>query len=143
MVGFFAISSLLITACNGTSVTNPPQCRPPSGTTTTLVYPAPSSTGIPDNFGLVVLGSTSALPSGYGASVVNITTSNGILFNQVGVPPNPIPTPNAIPSFANPVYQASGNPGVTFVAGSTIAVYLNNLNSGCNPTLQLGSFTVQ
>jgi hypothetical protein len=124
-------------------VTNPPQCRPPKGVQTVLVYPAPNATGIPDNFGLVVLGSTAALPAGYQAAVINVTTQNGVYYNVVGVAPSPIPTPNATPPFANPVYQASGNPGVTWVAGSTIAVYLNNTRSGCNPTYQLGSFVVQ
>jgi hypothetical protein len=143
MVGIFAIATLAVTACNGTTVTNAPQCRPPKGVQTVLVYPAPNSTAIPDTLPLVVLGSTSALPSGYQALVVNISTQNGYYYNTVGLPPNPIPTPNATPPFANPVYQTSGNPGVTWVSGSTLAVYLNDSNSGCNPTYQLGSFVVQ
>jgi hypothetical protein len=143
MLGFFAIAILAATACSNTTVTNPPQCKPPSGVQTVLVYPAPNSTAIPTALPLVVLGSTSALPSGYGALVVNITTQNGYYYNNVGLPPSPIPTPYATPSFANPVYQASGNPGVTWVSGSTLAVYLNNTRSNCNPTYQLGSFVVQ
>ena len=90
-----------------------------------------------------MLGSTAALPSSYQAYVVNDTTQNAVAFNTLGSPPSPLPTPNAVPTFANPVYAASGNPGATFVAGSSITVYLNNVNSGCVPTLSLGSFHVQ
>jgi hypothetical protein len=75
--------------------------------------------------------------------VANNTTGNTLVFNLVGTPPNPLPTPNAIPAFANPVYQSSGNPGATFVSGSTISVYLNDANSGCVPATSLGSFRVQ
>jgi hypothetical protein len=105
--------------------------------------PAPGSTGTPDNLGVVVLGSTAALPSGFQAVLANNTTGNTVTFNLVGTAPNPLPTPNSLPAFANPVYQSSGSPGVTFVAGSTISVYLNNVNSGCVPTTSLGSFRVQ
>jgi hypothetical protein len=139
-------AALLLAACNGSSSSGggaETQCNPPSGTSTVLVYPAPGSTGIPDNFGLVVLGSSAALPGGYQAYVVNNTTNNAVVFNVVGVAPNPLPTPYATPTFPNPVYQASGNPGTTFVAGSSITVYLNNAASSCYPTLALGSFTVQ
>jgi hypothetical protein len=108
------------------------------------VYPAPGATAIPDNFGLVVLGSTSALPASYGTYIVNNSTQNSGYFNNVGTAPNPLPTPNALPTFAAPVYQSSGNPsGVTFVAGSSISVYLNNTSSNCVPTLLLGSFNVK
>jgi hypothetical protein len=143
MAGFVAIVTLAATACSSNVVTNPPQCKPPSGVQTVLVYPAPNATAIPDNLPLVVLGSTSALPSGYQALIVNISTQNGYYYNPVSIAPSPIPTPYATPAFANPIYQSSVNPGVTWVSGSTIAVYLNNSNSGCNPSYQLGSFTVQ
>jgi hypothetical protein len=83
------------------------------------------------------------LPSGFQAFVANNTTGNTLVFNLVGTPPNPLPTPNAIPAFANPVYQSSGNPGATFVSGSTISVYLNDANSGCVPATSLGSFRAQ
>ncbi len=138
-----AVSAALLSGCNGNNNSNPSPCAPPNGIQTILVYPAPGATGIPDNFGVVVLGSTAGLPSGFQAYVVNDTTQNAVLFNVVGAPPNPLPTPNAVPSFANPVYQASGNPGTAFVAGSTISVYLNNVNSGCVPSVSLGSFRVQ
>lgn len=136
-------TAVALAGCNSNSTSNPSPCTPPAGTQTVLVYPAPNSTGIPDNVGLVVLGSTSALPASYQAYVVNTTTQNAVTFNLVGTPPSPIPAPNAVPSFANPVYQASGNPGAVFVPGSTINVYLNNVNSGCVPSTSIGSFRVQ
>jgi hypothetical protein len=107
------------------------------------VYPAPGATGIPDNFGLVVLGSSSVLPLSYGTYIVNNTTQNAGYFNNLGTAPNPLPTPNALPTFPAPVYQSSGNPGVSFVAGSSLSVYLNNTSSNCVPTLLLGSFSVK
>lgn len=146
MFGVLVLAAVVLAGCNSNSGSNPPTgtCGPPVGTTVALVYPAPNSTGIPDNFGVVVLGSTAALPGGYDVYVVNNTTQNSVYFNTVGVPPSPLPSPYATPAFANPVYQSSGNPGTTFVAGSTITVYLNNANNqNCIPTTSLGSFTVQ
>ena len=143
MIGFFAGTALLLAGCNSGSSSNPSPCTPPNGISTVLVYPAPGSTGTPDNLGVVVLGSTAALPSGFQAVLANNTTGNTVTFNLVGTAPNPLPTPNTLPAFAKPVYQSSGNPGVTFVTGSTISVYLNNVNSGCVPTTSLGSFRVQ
>lgn len=131
-----------LAGCGGGSSSPPPNCTPPPGTQTVLVYPAPNATGIPDNVGLVVLASTATLPSTFDTWVVDNTTGNGVFFNAVTTsPPSPLPTPNATPTFADPVYQPSGNPGVTFVAGSTITVYLNQ-NANCTP-ISLGSFSVQ
>jgi hypothetical protein len=144
MIGVFGATALLLAGCNGGSSSNPSPCAPPNGIQTVLVYPAPGSTGIPDNVGAVVFGSTAALPSGYQAVLANNTTGNSVYFNLVGSPPpSPLPTPNAVSTFANRVYQASGNPGATFFAGSTVSVYLNNANSGCVPATSLGSFRVQ
>ncbi len=140
--GLALASAVILSACNGNANSFTGQCNPPNGISTALVYPAPNSTGIPDNFGLIVLGSTSALPGNYQAYVVNDTTGNAAYFNFVGVPPSPLPAPNMLPSFANPVYQASGSPLVTWVAGSTLTVYLNE-QANCAPTLNLGSFRVQ
>lgn len=141
--GVLAAAVLVLAGCNGNASSNPGPCTPPNGIGTVLVYPAPGATGIPDNFGLVVLGSTAALPASYQVYVVNNSTQNAVAFNTLGSPPNPLPTPNAVPTFSGPVYQSSGNPGATFVAGSSITVYLNNVNSGCVPTLSLGTFRVQ
>jgi len=40
--------------------------------------------GIPDNVGLIVLGSTVALPASYSVLVVNNSTQNSAFFNPVG-----------------------------------------------------------
>src|ERR1035441_3025938 len=66
-VGLFVVSSaLLLGGCGGGSgLSNSGACALPNGVQTTLVYPAPGATGIPDNFGLVVLGSTAPLPPTY------------------------------------------------------------------------------
>jgi len=136
----------VLAACNSGAATTPiTACGPPANVSTVLVYPAPNATGIPDNFPYVVLGSTAALPAYYQVYVVNNTTGNAVYFNSVSTPPNPIPTPSATPSFANPVYQSSGTPtGVSFVAGSSITVYLNNANNpNCVPATALGTFSVQ
>lgn len=139
----FGLSILLLSGCNTGSSSTQGQCNPPNGISTVLVYPAPNSTGIPDNLGVVVLGSSGVLPASYSAYLVNNTTGNALFYNSLGTPPTPLPTPDAVPPFPNPSYAASGNPGVTFVAGSTLSVYLNDANSNCVPTLLLGSFRVQ
>jgi hypothetical protein len=97
---FAAFSALLLAGCNGGGgSTNPSPCTPPNGIRTVLVYPAPGSTGIPDNLGAVVLGSTAALPSGFQAVLANDTTGNTVVFNVVGTPrrtrcPRPTPSPS-------------------------------------------------
>jgi hypothetical protein len=146
-VGLFVVVwALLLGGCGGGSgLSNSGACAPPSGVQTVLVYPEPGSTGIPDNFGLVVLGSTAALPPTYQAHVVSSTRQDALLFDGMSAPPNPLPMPNTPPAFANPVYQASLNPSHTFAAGTTITVYLNNEtgSSYCLATLNLGSFVVR
>jgi len=145
-VGFFAAASLLLLAdCGGNSLSTRGQCAPPSGTQTTLVYPAPGATGIPDDFGLVVLGSTAALPPSYQVHVVNNTGQNAVSFGSMSAATDPLPTPNAPPAFASPVYQASVNPGQTFAAGTIVSVYLNEETGSayCLATLKLGSFSVR
>jgi len=141
-----AAAAVLAAGCGGGGSTGsggPASCTLPSGTQTVLVYPAPGATGIPDNVPQVVLGSTTALPSGFSAYLVNTTTQIAFAFDNVGTAPVPIPTPNATPSFANPVYQNSANSGVTFSAGNSISVYVDNVNGGCVIPTSLGSFTVQ
>ena len=146
LFGLLGVAAVVVAGCNSgaTSGTSSP-CGFPVGTSSVLVYPAPGATGIPDNVSVIVLGSTAALPGAYGTLLVNNSSQNSVFFNQVAAAPNPLPLPNAIPSFANPVYQSSGNPqgSVTFVAGSSVSVYLNNTSGACTPTLLLGTFTVQ
>jgi len=138
-----AISAAMAAGCGGSNSNYPPGCSLPGGTTTVLVYPAPGATGIPENFGAVVFGSSKALPLSFDAFVLNNTTGNYSYYNTLGAGPNPLPSPAATPSFANPVYQASGNPGVTWFAGSLLTVYVNDTGSNCVPTLTLGTFHVQ
>jgi len=54
--------------------------------------------------------------------------------------PNPLPTPNTVPPFANPVYQTSTMP--VLPAATTLQVGVNNLTSNCVPTV-VGVFTTQ
>ena len=92
----------------------------------------------------MVLGSTAALPAYYQAYIVDNTTQLAAYFSPVVTQPGPIPSPNTTPSFANPVYQQSGNTVGTFPAGGSITVYLNNGNNqNCVPSTALGTFTLQ
>lgn len=127
-----------------------PTCAPPAGTQTVLVYPAPNSNGVVDSNGLIVIGSTTALPvsqpgenwdiwysdavTGGGLAALNSNTS------PAAASP-PFPTPNATPSFANPQYQQQSS-GVAFASGQTVNIYINNLSSSDNCTpLLIGSFS--
>ena len=108
-----------------------------------LVYPAPGSTGIPDNFQGVVFGSQTTLTANYQAFVVPAGSSTGTYLNFVAPAPNPLPSPNATPSFANPIYQESSSGGLILPAATQIGVYLNDANSNCVPSALLGTFTTQ
>lgn len=144
ILGVLGLAAILA-ACNSGAGTAPiTACGPPANVSTVLVYPAPNATGIPDNFGYVVLGSTAALPAYYQAYIVDNTTQLAAYFSPVVTQPGPIPSPNTTPSFANPVYQQSGNTVGTFPAGGSITVYLNNGNNqNCVPSTALGTFTLQ
>jgi hypothetical protein len=54
-----------------------------------------------------------------------------------------LPSGSKPPSFSNPIYYASTNPGVTFDARSAISVALNDTSSNCTPGAPIGTFTVQ
>lgn len=138
-------SALALAGCGG-SGSNPPLCSPPNSGQTVLVYPAPNSTGIPDALPEIIVASTVALTSSFDIDVEN-DTLQATEPNYESVVPwpssSPLPTPNATPSFLNPIYQQSqAQAGETLVAGSQITVFLNNVASNCNPS-PLGSFTVQ
>jgi hypothetical protein len=132
-----------LAGCNGSSSASTTPCSPPNGIETTLVYPAPGSSGIPDNLSQVIFGSTAALPSNYQAYLVNNATQAAVTFNAVAAQPSPLPTPNALPTFSSPVYQASTNSGQQFGSGAAISVYLIPTGGGCVPVASLGTFTVQ
>ena len=133
-----------LAACagNGDTVgtTSVGSCGAPSGQVA-LSYPAPGSTGIPDNIQGVVFAASSGLSGTYQALVVPAGSSQGIAFERIAAAPSPIPSPNATP-IANAIYQESASGGVILPAATTVAVYLNDSASTCTPSLQ-GSFTTQ
>lgn len=142
-LGLTAIAATLA-ACNSSnpfvSPTPGPTCNPPSGTQYALVYPAPNSTAIPDQFGQIIIGASPALPSSWNVvtSTVIANTPGGTFQTFTGT----LPSPNATPAFANPTYQSSSFSGLTF-AGEVVNVYLNNTASTCTPLGPIGSFTTQ
>jgi hypothetical protein len=146
-----AIGAILALACcnAGDPVASvPAACQAPSGVKVALAYPAPGSSppgAAPDNFPAVILASSSQLPSSYSAYVVATapTPSNSSNYGTVQAAPSPLPSPLTLPSFPNPVFQASDNPGVTWPAGSMVSVYLNESNASCVATSFLGSFKLQ
>ena len=141
----FVTGAAVLAACSG----NPNNynsanltCGAPTGQVA-LVYPAPGATGIPDNFQGVIFGSTSGLSSSYQAVVVPAGSSQGTQLAPVAIAPSPLPSPYATPSFANPNYQESASGGYVLPAATQISVYLNDLNSNCQPRALLGTFTSQ
>ncbi len=136
------VAAAALAGCGGsTATTSPGLCGAPSGKVA-LVYPAPNSTGIPDNFSGIIFGSTNGLASSYEAWVVpNGASAPNILEPVVTVSP-PLPSPSAIPPFSNPVYQESGSDGLVLPAATSVAVYLNDGNSNCTASF-MGSFTTQ
>ena len=145
---FFALlaGAGVLAGCNGNNSTSPGNCGAPSGKVV-LVYPAPGSTGISDNFPGVIFGSSNGLGGNYQALIVAAGSQQGsyISLNLVGQAPTPLPTPNLVPSFPNPIYQESSSAGtgaLPLAANTQYAVYLNDSGSNCNPSYQ-GSFTSQ
>lgn len=144
-----AAALISLAACNINSNPAPPApgptCSPPAGVQSALVYPAPGATAIPDAFGQVIIGSTAALPSSWDVvlttarSPASLGGVHGGTF-QSATPP--FPTPNATPSFSNPVYQSSSFSGGNF-PGEVVQVFLNDTSSNCTPAGPLGSFTTQ
>jgi len=133
-----------LAGCNGNGSSTPGNCGAPSGKVV-LVYPAPNSVGIPDNFPGVIFGSTNGLGGNYQALLQPTTLPFGsfISLGTVVTAPTPLPTPNQIPSFANPLYQISSFAGQSpLTTATTYQVYLNDSGTDCNPSL-LGSFTSQ
>lgn len=141
-----AVAALAAFAGCNTKNTNPPApgptCSPPNGTQSALVYPAPGATAIPDQFGQVIIGSTAALPSSWNVVLVTAISPNGVSAGKFQSVSPPFPTPNATPSFANPVYQSSSVGSATF-PGEVVTVYLNDTATNCTPAGPLGSFTTQ
>jgi hypothetical protein len=148
-------ASAALAACN--SNTNPapvptlgPVCQLPAGVQTALVYPAPNATGVSDSNGLIVIGSTTALPVGQSGNDWDIWFSDAVTGGAVA-PLNPgarlqaasppFPAPTATPAFPNPQYQRESS-GVPFAAGQVVTIYVNNERgpNNCAP-LQIGRFS--
>jgi hypothetical protein len=147
---FALVAAAYTTACTGkfaTSVLGNPNssCEPPAGMETVMAYPAPNSTGVPDNFGEVIFASTALLNPPYRAYVVDNTNGGTIQANFGDVSTYAwtaaIPSPAASPPFNNPYYQSSPNTGIVIPSGHNVTVYL--AQQQCNPNTSLGSFTVQ
>jgi hypothetical protein len=144
IAGFVAAASAVVgfSACSSNNTvggTTGGPCGAPSGQVA-LAYPAPNSTGIPDNFPGVIFGSTHGLGGLYQAIIVPSGSSVGQYFNTVAPAPSPLPSPYVTP-FPNAVYEESSVPaGYVLPAATQISVYLNDGNSNCTPSYQ-GTFT--
>lgn len=134
-----AAGAAILAGCNTSSNPSPGYCGTPSGPLA-LAYPAPDSTGIPDNFIGIVFATQPALPSSYQALILPSGASGFVPFQLVGPAPVPLPSPFATPSFRNPVYQTSASNGFILPAHSLISVYLNDANSNCMASY-VASFT--
>ncbi len=115
-------------------------CLAEVGATSALVYPANGSTNVPDTLGQVIIATTTTLPAGWDIEL----TSGGFLVavsaGNLSPAPNPLPTPNTVPPFPNPIYQ-TGAFG-TFPPATSLQVSVNNTGSSCVPTV-VGVFTTQ
>ncbi len=127
-----------LAACGGGSALS--TCGAPNGQVA-LVYPAPGSTGIPDNFPGVVFGSSHGLPASYTAILQQSGTTLMVPQFRLQPAPVPLPTPDLIPSFPNPVYQISA-PIKTLAGGTEYQVFLYDGNKTCTPSY-VGAFTAQ
>ncbi len=137
---------LTLAACNSSSSNSGPvgPCTLPSPFQ--VIYPIPSATGVPDHpVQLVFATSTSGSLSGWNAYLNNVNSLNGAgqtIAAAQQITPAQVPAPAATPTFANPQYW-SISVASTFASGNTIWVWMNNLNSTCNPNGPVSSFTVQ
>lgn len=136
-------AGVVVAACNTNNNSVPGNCGSPSGVSQiVLVYPAPGATGVPDSIPHVIVGATSSIPQGWGVTALSTVgqAANGVAFTT---PPSPLPTPNQLPTFANPTYYDSPINASPPFAGSTVAILLNNVSSDCVPNVQIGTFTTQ
>jgi hypothetical protein len=147
-LGALILGVAFLAACNsGTTTYAPPSytvipCTLPSGTLAALAYPEPSATAVPTSPGQVVIAVSTALPNTW--QVVLQFPSGYLAWQSLlnTIAPSAIPTPYAVPTFANPTYESSGLTSA-LPANTTINVLLNNQGSICNQFPQIGSFTTQ
>ena len=130
-------------ACSSSTTGGTPapasSCLAEVGATSALVYPANSAVGVPDNVGQVIIGSSTTFPAGWQI----VLNGGGFLITSAGnltPAPNPLPTPNTIPPFPNPIYQSGAFSPLP--AGTAFQVSVNNTGSSCIPTV-VGVFTTQ
>jgi hypothetical protein len=147
----FVICALILTASglvacssNGSNSTTPAKltsCVLPAGTTVTMVYPIPNTTGVPDNISQIVLAANPALPSSW-QTVMTVDNVNFVPNGQVVTAATPLPTPNSASGTFTGTYQSSAV-SATLQKGATTIVYLNDTAQSCNSFSAVGSFTEQ
>lgn len=168
-------AAIALTACGGGAACPPnstpapqPECSYPNGTMPQMVYPAPNSTNVPDNFnftGVIVADTSSAnynIPSGFYLAVFStaptaLENSNGPWLQLDGfhsIPASSLPPQTALPTIPNPVYERSYTDlNVSVLIGTVLPqtryyVYLQYipLPTGydvCYAAGPIGSFTTQ
>lgn len=153
-----AALAAVIAGCNNgcTNCVTVSPCATPSGMAASLIYPAPGSTGIPDNVSQVVVATNSTIPSdwstGQGWDILlsyaySPAYGNGHYGNAFASTAAPFPTPNATPAFSGtPQYWSSPltyTNAPNLPPATLITVELNDLNSVCFPGVTIGTFTSQ
>jgi hypothetical protein len=146
-VSLFALLAVVLgsAGCGGSNNNSTPTvvCALPAGTSVTLVYPIPNSTGVPDSLGSVVLAVKPALPIGW--QIVLGSSSAASYFGGVLTTGTPVPLPTPIaPTPAGSTLQYSTFVGTGGLPANTVLqVGLNNTNASCNSFPTFGSFTTQ
>lgn len=121
-------------------------CNPPANTV--LVYPSNGATSVPDATSAVYIAVPSALngASNYDVALTGPPSYGTVLENGfTPVSYGSIPTPNTVPSYANPQYYES-TLSYSLTAATVFSVYWNQTNSACRTGTSaslLGSFTTQ
>jgi hypothetical protein len=150
-----AAGAIGLAACNNNGSSSVSACGLPAGMQAALVYPAPNATRISTTVSQVVVGTSGTLPSdwqsGSGWDVELVYTPSGTYPGgafgmEFASASPPFPAPNATPSFANPSYWSSSfsyasNSNTPLPPGTSITVWLNDLNSSCFPGVTIGSFS--
>ena len=140
-----ACFSLAACASPTANVTNFTPCTLPASVSAALVYPAPGSHGNTTTPFQVVIAASGSLPStSYLLLSFPFSSLAGAarFGSQLGSVSPPFPTPNANPSFANPIYYGSdfSYSPTALPSGSTITVSLNDTSNACAPGVTIGTF---